>query len=976
MTKYIYDISFLVPGMPFDGDTLEKQSLGGSETAGLSMARELAKLGHRVRMFCNCQPGTYDRVSYLPLQYWASYVTTTPHNISIVQRLPDQYANRTAADINILWCHDLALGRQKNNFRATMWNVDRVFVVSEFMKEQYKEVYDLDDWIMLATKNGIDINKFPLTNPSMRNRKRLIYSARPERGMDLLLERIFPAILAKEPDAELVMFGYENKVDHLRDFYNDLTQKAEAFKGKVRVAGCLPKSKLYNEYAQGGVYVYPTPSPRFPDFREVSCISVMESMAAGMPVVTSAKGALVETLAPGAGVLVDGDPSSDEYLTKFVDATVRYMNDDVVYNKASTAGRAAAQYKSWAAVAQEWSAYFDKMYTEYSSNKTRLAYHFYRHNDIYSADEALKDEKTPSALRLKERIEKEYTFTAAPELLTQHYHAGGIKTDERLKEIPIKNHDFTESNEVRFHRIVEELENKPAANNILDYGCGHGWSTIYLHNKLPGRTWTGVDIDPNAVKWCNKFAKFHAKDPKALDFVVGDDGTVANSNAHGPYNGLIVSEVLEHTTDPYSTMENVEKAVSKGSLVIVTVPYGPSEYGTPNWETFRNHLWEFSLHDLYDMFGRKPNLSVAATSIYPNAVIGETIGFYMLTYEADHEPLGRIDMKRKMFIQRPRQTLGTLLIAGKNSEDTLRWCLNSIKWVCDEITIGDTGMSNEAKAIAADYNVILVDAPNPLEHGFDTARNAVLDTITTDWVLWIDTDEKLLGGDMFTKYLRESLWDGLSIRQHHFAIDCTFTPDMPVRVFRHPRNDGRKLKFIGHLHEHPEVEMNEGPGQVLVLPEVHIAHVGYLSERIRRERFIRNRPMLLIDEQRHPNRLLQKHFLMRDNCLLNMYELQQNGNVITEDIRERAHEVAELYRKHFLGKMKYANIDSLQYYTEALRVLGEGVDVVFSVGAQREGHGDAEPTMIEARFASVEEAQAELGRRLKERVDPLVTNQW
>ena len=79
------DIAMLMPGMAFQGDTLEKKSLGGSETAGLYMARELARLGHRVFAFSNTdKPGEYDGVNYLSLNLWSQYVNFSPHDVTIV----------------------------------------------------------------------------------------------------------------------------------------------------------------------------------------------------------------------------------------------------------------------------------------------------------------------------------------------------------------------------------------------------------------------------------------------------------------------------------------------------------------------------------------------------------------------------------------------------------------------------------------------------------------------------------------------------------------------------------------------------------------------------------------------------------------------------------------------------------------------------------------------------------------------------
>ena len=227
---------------------------------------------------------------------------------------------------------------------------------------------------------------------------------------------------------------------------------------------------------------------------------------------------------------------------------------------------------------------------------------------------------------------------------------------------------------------------------------------------------------------------------------------------------------------------------------------------------------------------------------------------------------------------------------------------------------------------------------------------------------------------------KSTLWHGLSIRQHHFSIDANFSPDMPVRCFRRApypfqgASLGKSMKFIGRIHEHPELDLNEGPGEVLILPDVHIAHIGYLDESIRRLRFIRNKPLLDMDRRDNPTRLLQKHFVMRDNMLLASYYLQQNGGQITQEVQKLAEETMQLYREHFLGKMKYTNIDSLQYYTQALKILGIGVDVQFHVAASREGKGDqmnGTAVPITARFANYEEAKTEIEYRLQEHILPL-----
>ena len=61
------EIVFYVPGMPFNGETLARGlSLGGSESAGYYLARELAARGHRVSVLSTIPPpgaGTWDGVT-------------------------------------------------------------------------------------------------------------------------------------------------------------------------------------------------------------------------------------------------------------------------------------------------------------------------------------------------------------------------------------------------------------------------------------------------------------------------------------------------------------------------------------------------------------------------------------------------------------------------------------------------------------------------------------------------------------------------------------------------------------------------------------------------------------------------------------------------------------------------------------------------------------------------------------------------
>jgi glycosyltransferase involved in cell wall biosynthesis/SAM-dependent methyltransferase len=994
-------IAFYVPGMAFNGETPHNSSLGGSETAGWAVARELARRGHHVRMFCNLpndRPGKWADVQYFPIQNAHQFFYNIPHDVAIVQRDPAFMQEPLQSKLNIFWCHDMALGRMANAVRSVTWNIDALAVVSEYMNEQYKRVYDLPPEFLSVLRNGIDLQDRPIqftalpTDRWRRNPKRLVYAARPERGLDVLFDRILPPLLEAEPEIVVSLFGYDNPVTHFADFYAEQSHKAQQYGDRVRFEGYLSKKALYAQYCKGGIYCYPGPSKILPTFAEVSCISAIEAQMCGMPVVASNRGAMAETVHPEAGKLINGDPFSDAYQQDFVAAVLYYVRNPDKYLNASIAGRRHAETLTWEKRAQEWEREIERLFLKLNDDPVRLAHHYYRRSDIMPAldiletqvDYGIQGASTVSAIELKRKIIREYSFASTDEAFREHYIAGGRETSARLEKIPMAAHNFAHSDEPRYQMIDEFVGLRPDIKTILDYGCGHGWGTIYWSNRH-GRCWTGYDIDPGAIGWCHRLAEAHAKHPQDLSFRIGDASAVAVHERDRSFDMVLCTEVLEHTRDPWTTLESLERKCKPGGWIYITVPYGPAEYGTDNWRRFRNHLWEFDYRDLTTVLAGKPKLTVNATLIYPNEQTNEMLGFYTVVYQADHKPLVRLDSAKRNKRQRPRETLSAIILAGPNSEDTLRWNLKSVQWVADEIIVGNCGgkMSPAAVTIAEEFGCKIIAAPDPTLHGFDESRNATLDAAVMDWVLWIDTDEKLVNGNLLPRYLRVSPWVGLAISQNHFSCDAQFPNDLPVRVFRrHPCHlsgefNGKVMRFYGSCHEHPELELNKGPGPVVVVPNIHAAHVGYLNEAVRAVKFHRNHPLIALDAQKYPTRKIQKFFIMRDLMLLNMYESKQNGGRISAAMRDRARQCVALHREHFLGQEVYVNLDPEQYYSDALRQLGEGVDVCYNLLVNRDGVGDAFPPGSRVlRVASLDELNQELQRLARTKVESLFKEDW
>lgn len=981
------DIILAVPGLPFNGDTFDNQSLGGSESAGYYMGRALARCGHRVQVFCSTPHRLAAKdVDYLPIGMFKPVIEYARHDVCIVQRMPQALAGHCQARYTALWCHDLASGDSLPAIVGTEWNYDKLFVLSEFMRQQYKDVYHVPDSLLHVTRNGVDLALVERvrseTGKTERNPLSMVYAARPERGLDVLLGEVMPRILKYEPKARLFLAAYDNPVPELTEFYAHCDQLAAALGNNVVKLGALTKAQLYTVYLSAGVYVYPTPSPLAPTFDEISCISAIEAQACGLPIVTSARGALPETVAPGAGILIKDPVLTQGYFDAFADAVLSLMRDPSAHRAASAAGVERAATLGWDAVAQDWTELFEREIREKNADKATLANHFWRRSDIYAAKAALAQlpEDDAKSRAVRERINRDWAFLDEPDGFRLQYERIGGTHDPRVLE--------WSAGEPRYQTLRNWLRKESGGiQSVLDYGCAHGGYAINLLKELPELRITGVDIDLHGIRMAYTFAEKYGVSARWRG-VVGDLDRLSDPDVPEmteQYDCAVAQEVLEHVADPRATLLALEERVRDGGYVYLTVPFGPWEYSSYRTYPHRAHLWEFDQHDLHDFLdvkGASAEVSISAMPFSHSAETDDALGWWVVCYRVTAETRGKvgaIDMERKLWLQRPRQTVTASIMAGPNVEETLHWCLRSLEHVADEVVVVNCGLSEEALRCLASYvwpdeqelgrsfhsllDVKVVGGVDPKTEGFETPRNIGIGHATQDWLLWIDTDEKLLQPELLNKYLKPNTLQGYSIRQHHFSVDTNVEADMPVRLFR---NNG-KVRFFGMIHEHPEEALNQGPGRTLVIADVHIPHVGYLIESGRKVKFARNLPMLQADIEKYPERRLQKHFIMRDEIMLCMYELQQNGGKITPQMRARAQNVVDLYRQYFAGQGHFCNVDPIAYYSQAVGLLGIGFDSYIHLGADKV---EAKPNggMVQVRFASTDDFMAEVTRRAKDAV--------
>jgi tetratricopeptide (TPR) repeat protein len=184
-------------------------------------------------------------------------------------------------------------------------------------------------------------------------------------------------------------------------------------------------------------------------------------------------------------------------------------------------------------------------------------------------------------------------------------------------------------------------------------------------------------------------------------------------------------------------------------------------------------------------------------------------------------------------------------------------CLASIQNVVDDVVVVDTGSVDDSPAIAAASGARVYH--RAWDGDFAAARNAALDRCESEWVLYIDADERLAP---VQRPELETLLTGAP----EVAFRLLLSPwagATPYREYRLWRNDPR-IRFEGVIHEKvvPAIHaVADADGRPIGVCELLLTHVGYEGDQTRKHR--RNLPLLRRQLRADPENLFNWHHLAR-----------------------------------------------------------------------------------------------------------------
>jgi len=379
-------------GLCYDGNTLSKQGLGGSESAVLLLAKNLQKIGFRVTVFNNCKdgskstPGLYENVRYIDNTDAKSHDEN--YDIVIVSRTVAPFVSQDwpflhTAKKRILWLHDTFIeGDQIMEDLAISGKIDHIFTLSDWHTSYIltcahgkKRNYEVLKKKVFQTRNGA-VCHIPEVDLSKKDRNHFVYNASATKGMIPLVEDIWPEIKKRLPQARLSIIGgyyrYREGAapDAQENTVEQLSKRQDLKDLGVTFTGVIPQYEIAEILANAWMMLYPGAFP------ETFGISSLESLLYKTPLMTTRFGALEETAIDLACYHIDYaiEPNSlfphinkEQQVQKFLQAFFEAYSTPYLHQQKQNYCDVVKDVAGWDTVALQWKQFFYSVMGEFLS---------------------------------------------------------------------------------------------------------------------------------------------------------------------------------------------------------------------------------------------------------------------------------------------------------------------------------------------------------------------------------------------------------------------------------------------------------------------------------------------------------------------------------------------------------------------------------------------------------------------------------
>jgi (heptosyl)LPS beta-1,4-glucosyltransferase len=175
------------------------------------------------------------------------------------------------------------------------------------------------------------------------------------------------------------------------------------------------------------------------------------------------------------------------------------------------------------------------------------------------------------------------------------------------------------------------------------------------------------------------------------------------------------------------------------------------------------------------------------------------------------------------------------VILAKNESRHIQACVASLPDWVDAVVVWDSGSDDGTPALARSAGALVVQRPFD---NYAAQRQAVLDTVSAKWILFVDADERVTPGladEIHRSIHRPSPAAGYWIPRRNFIVGHEmkaggFTPDYQLRLLRR----GRACYDLSR--EVHEIVVLDGPEVHLDRPLIHYNYTDW-SQFHRKQRY-------------------------------------------------------------------------------------------------------------------------------------------
>jgi glycosyltransferase involved in cell wall biosynthesis len=328
----------------YDGRDLETRPLGGTETSVIRCARELARRGHAVSVYTNCDRAIENEgVSWVPLSHTPPLrcdlfvAVQQPWLLGFVRK-PKRRA------IWVLWPVS-QLKHYKNIWRMWLYRPIPI-LISQYQADTYSPFLPrANPRIVIPLALPDDVRGHEPRAIALA--RHAIFASNPVRNLRRLVEIWAASILPRVPDAVLNVYGVTQLKpgeDAWKSWEGSVLPAGmpDHVKRSVRVHPSAIRAGLIDAMRDSRVMLY------LGHKSEAFCLSLAEAQALGVPAVIAPIAVLPERVIDGITGFHHADPA------RFAEAAVALLMDDSLWRRQHEAALDYQQGITWVEYAERF----------------------------------------------------------------------------------------------------------------------------------------------------------------------------------------------------------------------------------------------------------------------------------------------------------------------------------------------------------------------------------------------------------------------------------------------------------------------------------------------------------------------------------------------------------------------------------------------------------------------------------------------